>query len=251
LDALAAAGVVVESGVLGHKAAALISPFAKLMTQRRPWVIAKWAMTLDGKIATYAGDSRWISGEASRAVVHHLRGRVDAILVGRKTAEIDDPLLTARPASMRTPTRIVLDSQATLAPGGQLVSTAGEAPVMVVVSVSAPADRCERLRDSGVEVWQSSASDHNARLVELLDELGGRQMTNVLVEGGGEVFGALRDLDAIDEVHVFVAPRILGGIGAGPMAGRGVEQVASATRVEDWTCETCGEDIYLRGRIAR
>jgi diaminohydroxyphosphoribosylaminopyrimidine deaminase / 5-amino-6-(5-phosphoribosylamino)uracil reductase len=251
LAALAAAGVVVESGLLEDQATALIAPFAKLMTQHRPWIIAKWAMTLDGKIASHTGDSRWISGEASRAVVHQLRGRVDAILVGRGTAELDDPLLTARPRGLRTPTRVVLDSQATLAHDSRLVSTAQEAPVMVVASASAPSDRCEQLRNLGVEVRQSSAPDRDARLAELLDELGRRQMTNVLVEGGGEVLGALRDLDAIDEVHVFVAPRILGGMGASPMAGIGVERVASAMRVVDWICETYDDDVYLRGRISR
>lgn len=251
LAALSAAGVAVESGVLGDKATALIAPFAKLMIRRRPWIIAKWAMTLDGKIATHTGDSRWISGAASRAVVHRLRGRVDAILVGRNTAERDDPLLTARPAGVRTPTRIVLDSQATLALDSHLVRSAREAPVLVVAAASAPTDRCVQLRSSDVEVWQSSAADRNARLGELLDELGRRQMTNVLVEGGGEVFGALSDLDAIDEVHVFVAPRLLGGMGTSPVAGRGVERVAAAMRVIDWTSEPCGEDIYMRGRIAR
>jgi diaminohydroxyphosphoribosylaminopyrimidine deaminase / 5-amino-6-(5-phosphoribosylamino)uracil reductase len=251
LAALAAAGIAVESGMLEVEATALIAPFAKLMTCHRPWIIAKWAMTLDGKIASHVGDSRWISGEASRAFVHQLRARVDAILVGRGTAELDDPLLTARPPGMRTPTRIVLDSQATLARDSRLVNTSQEAPVMVVAVAGAPRDRCEHLRNLGVDVWQSSASDRNARLAELLDELGRRQMTNVLVEGGSEVFGALADLEAIDEVHVFVAPRILGGMGRSPIAGCGIESVASATRVADWTCEPSGEDVYLHGRIAR
>ena len=126
LAALAAAGVVVDIGVMAEEAAELVAPFAKLVTQRRPWVIAKWAMTLDGKLAANSGDSRWISGEESRAVVHQLRGRVDAIVVGRGTAAVDDPLLTARPPGPRTPVRVVLDSQASLALDSQLVRTARE-----------------------------------------------------------------------------------------------------------------------------
>src|SRR5690606_33762436 len=137
-------------------------PFAKLMTVGRPWVIAKWAMTLDGKLATASGDSQWISGEESRGVVHQLRGRMDAIVVGRGTAEQDDPLLTARPAGVRIPTRIVLDSQAVLSLGSQLVRTSSDAPVMVAAAANAPEARCHALREAGVEVWQSAPSAASA-----------------------------------------------------------------------------------------
>src|SRR5690606_32147686 len=194
------------------------------------WVIAKWAMTLDGKISARTGDSKWISSEASRAVVHRLRGRVDAIAVGRATVETDDPLLTARPAGPRTPTRVVLDSQASLSLGSQLVRTASDAPVLIAAAADAPAERCQALAAAGVEVWQASpsAATPMRRWLELLDELGRRRMTNVLVEGGGQALGALFDAKAIDEVHVFIAPKLIGGSARAPLAGVGLPTMSHA-----------------------
>jgi diaminohydroxyphosphoribosylaminopyrimidine deaminase/5-amino-6-(5-phosphoribosylamino)uracil reductase len=206
-------------------------------------------MSLDGKLAAKTGDSRWISGEASRAVVHRLRGRVDAILIGRGTAAADDPQLTARPPGPRTALRIILDSRASLALDSQLVRTSLEAPVLVAAGPQAPDESCQKLEAAGVEVWRSAADDRDARLSELLQELGRRQMTNVLVEGGAHVFGSLLDLRLIDEVHAFVAPRILGGLAPSPVAGRGAGVIGEALRLAAPTIEPCGEDAYICGRI--
>jgi diaminohydroxyphosphoribosylaminopyrimidine deaminase/5-amino-6-(5-phosphoribosylamino)uracil reductase len=258
--ALAAAGIAVTAGVLEPQARELIAPFAKLMTQRRPWVIAKWAMTLDGKIAASTGDSRWISGEASRARVHALRGRVDAVVVGRGTVAADDPLLTARPRGARTATRVVLDSSASLSLDSQLVRTAREAPVLVVAAYAAPSQRCEALRDRGVEVWQSGPSDDRQDEAPAapgvsadlwLDELGRRQMTNVLVEGGGQVLGSLFDAGAIDEVHAFIAPKIAGGSAPAPIAGRGIDKMAAALQLAHPLVELLEHDVYIHGRLGK
>ncbi|HYO26431.1 MAG TPA: bifunctional diaminohydroxyphosphoribosylaminopyrimidine deaminase/5-amino-6-(5-phosphoribosylamino)uracil reductase RibD [Lacipirellulaceae bacterium] len=248
---LIAAGVTVETGLLAQEAAALIAPFATLIARRRPWVIAKWAMTLDGKLAAHTGDSKWITGDASRRVVHGLRGRVDGVLVGRGTVDADDPLLTARPAGVRVATRIVADSQASLPLTSQLVRTAREVPVLVAASAEAPRGKCDALRAQGVDVWQSPQKQRDQRLAELLDELARRQMTNVLVEGGAEVLGALFDLRAVDEVHAFVAPRLLGGPAPSPVAGRGIGAMAQALRLEATVTTTCGDDVYIHGRVAR
>ena len=251
--ALQAAGVdvVVLDDQLAAKA--LIAPFAKLMTAGLPWVIAKWAMTLDGKLATAASDSQWISGEQSRAVVHQLRGRMDAIVVGRGTAEQDDPLLTARPAGVRTPTRIVLDSQAVLSLESRLVRTSSDAPVMVAAAANAPEARCHALREAGVEVWQSPPSvvSSSDRWLALLEELGRRWMTNILVEGGAKVLGALLDAGEIDEVHAFIAPKLIGGAGPSPLRGDGRALMADALRLATPKVETIGEDVYVRGRVVR
>jgi diaminohydroxyphosphoribosylaminopyrimidine deaminase/5-amino-6-(5-phosphoribosylamino)uracil reductase len=249
LEQLAAAGLAVESGVLAADGASLIAPFQKLVTRGLPWVIAKWAMTLDGKLATHTGDSQWISGEASRAIVHQLRGRVDAIMVGRGTVEADDPLLTARPAGARKAVRIILDSQASLSLESQLVRTCGEAPVLVAASAQAPPENCRRLLKCGVEVWQSAALDSSTRLAKLLEELGRRQMTNVLVEGGAQVLGALFDLQAIDEVHAFIAPTLIGGPGASPIAGVGRTLMAKAARLAQLKIEQIGNDAYIHGCV--
>jgi diaminohydroxyphosphoribosylaminopyrimidine deaminase / 5-amino-6-(5-phosphoribosylamino)uracil reductase len=252
LAELRAAGVEVESGLLEAEARILLAPYLKLLTTGRPWIIAKWAMTLDGKIATRTGSSRWISNEESRAVVHHLRGRVDAIVVGRETARRDDPLLTARPPGARTAVRVVVDTRASLATESQLVRTASEAPVLVAVGDEAPeADRL-RLEAAGCEVFRSESATPAARLDALLNELGRRRMTNVLVEGGGRLLGSLLDTGAVDEVHAFIAPKCVGGSQApGPVAGTGIETMDAAMRLEGVQVEVLGCDVYLRGRVRR
>jgi diaminohydroxyphosphoribosylaminopyrimidine deaminase/5-amino-6-(5-phosphoribosylamino)uracil reductase len=224
----------------------------KLVQTGKPWVIAKWAMTLDGKIATRTGDSQWISSEASRAIVHELRGRVDAIIVGRGTAERDDPLLTARPAGPRVATRIVVDSNATLSPQSQLLRSAKDAPVLIAVADDAPAENVTRLQSTGCEVVKVKRDPAFGKLAieELLVELGRRRMTNVLVEGGGELLGSMFDAGAIDEVHVFIAPKLIGGSDAtSPIGGEGVDKIASALKLADPELRHVGDDIYLQGRI--
>jgi diaminohydroxyphosphoribosylaminopyrimidine deaminase/5-amino-6-(5-phosphoribosylamino)uracil reductase len=228
----------------------LVAPFTKLVTRGRPWVIVKWAMSRDGKLATPPGESRWISGQESRAVVHALRGRVDAILVGSRTADLDDPMLTARPTAARSAMRIVLGSQAALSIDSQLVRTAAQVPVLVAASSAAPADNCTRLRERGVEVWQSSSAGQNVRLTELLDELGRRQFTNVLVEGGAALLRSLFEFREIDEIHVFVASRTIGGDGPTLFAGQSVEEIAAACGVDNPRIEQVGDDAYLSGRVA-
>jgi len=248
LAALQAAGIEVLAPVLSTQAEQLIAPFTKLVTLGQPWVIAKWAMTLDGKIASHTGSSQWISGEASRAVVHRLRGEVDAILVGRGTVEADDPLLTARPAGPRAATRIVLDSQASLRSSSQLVQSARAAPLLVATTEAATPDNRERLQRDGAEVTVLSGSSRAEQLTALLDELGRRQMTNLFVEGGGEVLGTLLDLQAIDEVHAFVALKLIGGGAApSPFAGQGRALMADALELKHLEVNLLGSDVHLHG----
>src|SRR6185369_6684662 len=152
IEQLRAAGIDVEVGLLADEVRRLNAPFFKLVRTGLPWVHAKWAMTLDGKIASRTGKSQWISNAASRAVVHQLRGRMDAIVVGIGTALADDPLLTARPAGPRVAARVVLDGQARLPVSSQLVATVAEAPVLVVTTSGAPAERSAALRSQGVDV---------------------------------------------------------------------------------------------------
>ncbi|MEX0819359.1 MAG: bifunctional diaminohydroxyphosphoribosylaminopyrimidine deaminase/5-amino-6-(5-phosphoribosylamino)uracil reductase RibD, partial [Pirellulaceae bacterium] len=239
------AGLEVEVGVCEEQARELNAPYLKLVETGKPWVIAKWAMTLDGKIATRTGDSRWISNEAARAIVHQIRGRVDAIIVGSGTARADDPLLTARPAGPRVATRIVLDSNASLAADSQLVKTIDAAPVVVVTTSDAPGENVRRLRECGCEVLACDGDTRAERLHKLLAELGRRRMTNVLVEGGMALLGAFHDAQVIDEYHVFIAPKIVGGATApSPMGGVGLETVADAKPLVNWTIRELDGDIY-------
>lgn len=230
----------------------LTAPFAKLITKGQPWVIAKWAMTLDGKIASHTGSSQWITSEASRALAHQIRGRVDAILVGRITVERDNPLLTARPPGPRVATRIVLDSEASISPESQLVTTAATVPVMVVARDNASSERVEQLEKLGVEVFKLPPVPWQEQLLKLLDELGRRQMTNLLVEGGSQVFGAFADIGAIDEVHAFIAPKLAGGKDApSAIGGTGIVDMADVVPLQEVSFEMLDGDIQVHGYVAR
>jgi diaminohydroxyphosphoribosylaminopyrimidine deaminase/5-amino-6-(5-phosphoribosylamino)uracil reductase len=250
LAELRAAGIEVAVGVMEAEARRMNAPYLKLIETGRPWMIGKWATTLDGKLATRTGSSRWISNDGSRRIVHELRGRVDAILVGRGTAVTDNPLLTARPKGPRTATRIVVDSHASLGSDSQLIQTARETPLIVAVGPQASATDRQRRADSGCEVLLCDRSTREQRLEQLLDELGRRRMTNVLVEGGGTLLGSLFDAGHLDEVHVFIAPLLAGGEGAvSPMGGQGVEDLARALRLDRPQVEQLGEDVYVRGYV--
>lgn len=242
------AGIEVIRGVCEAEARRQNAPYLKRVTTGRPWVIAKWAMTLDGKIATHTGDSRWISGEASRAIVHALRGRVDAIIVGRGTAAADDPLLTARPPGARTPTRVVLDHRASLASDSRLATTTDEAPVLVVAGPDVPPQDLDRLRNTGCETFICTGTTHGHQLEQLLDELGRQKMTNVLVEGGQTVLGTFFDGHQVDEVHTFIAPKLVGSPTAPtPIGGTGVKKMSHAWTLDTPHYQQIGEDVYLSG----
>jgi diaminohydroxyphosphoribosylaminopyrimidine deaminase/5-amino-6-(5-phosphoribosylamino)uracil reductase len=246
---LRAAGIEFVMGIGADEARRQNAPYLKLLAQGRPYVHAKWAMTLDGKIATATGDSRWISNEASRRRVHEMRGRMDAIIIGLGTALADDPLLTARPPGPRTAVRIVLDSKGQLPETSQLVQTAREVPTLLATVDPPSAHTQGKLRERGCEVLCLPSDSGRPSVTALLDVLGQRRMTNVLVEGGAGVLGAFFDADQIDEVHIFVAPKIVGGSGAkSPVGGHGVERIAEALSLTELTAENVDGDIYLHGR---
>lgn len=246
---LAAAGMAVDLGLCEAEARILNAPYLKLLATGRPYVHAKWAMSLDGKIATRTGASRWISSAGSRRRVHALRGRMDAILVGIGTVLADDPLLTARPPGPRAPARIILDSQGRLPPTSQLARSARTVPVVVVTSAGIEDSRLEPIRALGCEIVQIPAEQGRPRLSSLLDELGRRRMTSILVEGGSDVLGSFLDAGFIDEVHVFLAPILIGGIQAKtPVAGQGVESISLALKLADLTVEMIEGDVLLHGR---
>ena len=244
------AGIEVSVGVCEADARRPIAPFRKLTVQKRPWLIAKWAMTLDGKIATVSHDSRWISNTKSREIVHQIRGRVDAIMVGSGTAAVDDPLLTARPEGPRAATRIVVDSLASISESSQLVQTAGEQPVIIFVGPDAERDKIDRLVAAGCEIVVQRHVDRAERLVSVLDELGRREMTNVLCEGGSELFGSLFDQRLIDEVHVFMAPKLIGGAAAlSPIGGSGWGDMSGCPQLDSASIETVDGDVYVHGVV--
>ncbi len=249
LSLLREAGLEIEVGVEAELVRRLNSPFLHLLETGRPWVHAKWAMTLDGRIAAAGGHSQWISSEESREMVHELRGRVDAVVVGIGTAEADDPLLTARPPGPRKATRVILDTNARLNLDSQLVRTAHDTPVMVVCSETVDEVRAGALSDAGVDIVKLPLTESGRidfRL--LLDELGIRRWTNVLVEGGSEVLGTLADGGWIDEAHVFLAPKLVGGrMALGAVGGEGLPRIPETASLECVETRAVGPDLYWRG----
>jgi diaminohydroxyphosphoribosylaminopyrimidine deaminase/5-amino-6-(5-phosphoribosylamino)uracil reductase len=243
------AGIVVEVGV-GEAAARLLNaPYLKRLRTGRPWVHAKWAMTLDGKIATRTGQSKWITGEAARQRVHELRGRMDVIIIGRGTLVADDPLLTARPSGPRTATRVVLTATGDGLPATcRLLETVEDAPVLVVTQESA-VPRFASWRTRGAEVLGLPAGPTGHLDVKsVLTELGRRGMTNVLVEGGAGTLGGFLDAGEIDEVHAFIAARLIGGSAApSAIGGFGITELDRSLRLTDWQMERLGDDLLIHG----
>lgn len=249
---LRAAGIQVDIGTCQQQAEELIAPFRKLFSLELPYIHAKWAMTLDGKIASRTGSSKWISNETSRAVVHKLRGRMDAILTGIGTVNADDPMLTARPPGPRVATRVILDSQARLRIDSKLMQTVDQAPVLIFTCEDSDKQRCDALRSQGAEVvfTQRDKKTGIMNLLDILKELGRRQMTNVLIESGGQVLGSFFDAGHVDEVHCFIAPKLIGGSDAvSPIGGVGLDSMEQALSLDHQNVENLDGDIYIHGRV--
>ncbi|MCY3802007.1 MAG: bifunctional diaminohydroxyphosphoribosylaminopyrimidine deaminase/5-amino-6-(5-phosphoribosylamino)uracil reductase RibD [Chloroflexi bacterium] len=249
---LAQAGIEVEVGISATEAVEIYQGFFKWIETRRPYVTAKWAMSLDGKIATRSGDSRYISGEQSRQAVHTMRKETDAILVGVGTALVDDPLLTCRLPSVGAefqPLRVVLDSSARTPPNAGMLAASTPGKTLIAVSERAPADRVEHLRHTGAEV-AILPGGNGISLSDLLDELGRRGILNLLVEGGGTVLGSFFDAGLVDRVETFVAPKVLGGAAApGPVAGEGLASLAEAGEFQSVDISQSGTDSHIAAVI--
>ena len=243
--------VLLADGELAASARLLNQAFRKHARTGRPWVLFKAAMSLDGKVATSSGDSRWISGETSREVVHRWRAGTDAVAVGIGTALADDPQLTARldPPAPRQPRRVVFDSEARLPLGSRLLAEAGEVPLTVVVSRAAPRAAVDALEVHGAEVLLATGEHEPARVRSALEALGAAGVTSVLLEGGPRLAGAFLDADEIDEVRIFMAPLLLGGRSHDPIESSGVDRVADAVRAISFNYEPVGEDLLVSATL--
>jgi diaminohydroxyphosphoribosylaminopyrimidine deaminase/5-amino-6-(5-phosphoribosylamino)uracil reductase len=247
--------IVLAEGELATRARLLNQAFRKHARVARPWVLFKSAMTLDGKVATRGGDSKWISGEDSRELAHRWRASVDAIVVGIGTALADDPQLTARPDGLLAeagtqPQRIVFDSLARLPTTSQLVAAAEEIPLTIVVSRAAAHADTDALEAAGVQVLLATGENEPARVRSALDQLGALGVTSVLLEGGPHLAGAFFDAGEIDEVRLFLAPLLLGGSAArDPLEGEGVERISEAMRALSFDCESVGGDLLISARL--
>jgi diaminohydroxyphosphoribosylaminopyrimidine deaminase / 5-amino-6-(5-phosphoribosylamino)uracil reductase len=246
--------VVLAGGELAAKARQLNQPFRKHARTGRPYVLFKSATTPDGKVATRTGDSKWISGDASRRLAHHWRAECDAVAVGIGTALADDPLLTARihprPPAQRQPRRIVFDSEARLPLDSQLVRGAAELPLTVVISRAAPRLAADALEIAGADVIVATGENEPARVRNALGQIGAAGITSILLEGGPRLAGAFLDAGEVDEIRLFVAPVVLGGSHArDPLEGEGVERIAEATRALTLDCERIADDVLVSARL--
>lgn len=250
---LRAAGIQVDLGVCAREAARLNEPFLFWQENGRPLVTLKAAMSLDGKIALRSGESRWISGEESRAWAHEIRDRVDAILVGAETVVQDDPLLTARPEGRegKPLIRIVLDSTLRIGDGARILSPDRGVATILAATSRAPEEKVRRFEELGAEVLRFPP-DREGRvpLRALLEELGKREVLHLLVEGGGRVHGSFLDEGIADNILFFIAPMIIGDTEApGPVQGCAPTSLAGLPRVRNVEIERFGEDILVRGDL--
>jgi len=247
--ALREAGVEVRVGLLAAEAERLNEKYFHSLRRGRPFVHLKLATSLDGRIATSTGDSRWITGGEARSRVHRLRHEYDAILVGARTAVKDDPLLTDRSGEPRHRPllRVVLDPLLALSPDSKLALSAGEAPVLVFAAAEAEADREAALEARGVEVLR--AADGGRETAAVLGELHRRAVQGLLVEGGANVAGRLLRSGLVNKASFFVAPLILGGDAVGAVGGAGALTVAEALRLRDVEVTRHGEDVEVTGYV--
>lgn len=245
---LRSAGLEVESGLMAREAKRVNEKYIHFMKTGRPFVHLKLATSLDGKIATRTGDSRWITGEESRARVHELRHEYDVILVGAGTALADNPLLTDRSGKLRGRPliRVVLDEKLQTDPESQLVRTARDAPVLICSGGSSEKGRVEDLRSRGVEILTSCFNGRD--LLVVMEGLGQRSLQSVLVEGGATVAGNLIDAGLVNKVTFFIAPLIIGGRDApNAIGGEGAEILIDALRLIDVKTVQRGRDIEITG----
>lgn len=246
LAELEAAGIETNVGMLEAQARKLNEVFIKFITTRQPFVTLKLAMTLDGKIATHTGDSKWISSDESRRMVHRLRERMDAVLVGVGTVLADDPELTARNGSRRSyPARIVVDSHARTPTDARLLSQPnGE--TIIAVRAGASEANLGKLKQAGVRIIEVGGANGQVDLPALMQELGRMKKTSVLIEGGGRIAASALSSGIVDKIMVFVAPKIIGGECARtPVEGLGAASMADALRLENMSIKKVGCDLLI------
>jgi diaminohydroxyphosphoribosylaminopyrimidine deaminase/5-amino-6-(5-phosphoribosylamino)uracil reductase len=251
IDKLRGAGVEVTVGVREAEAARVIAAWTKFITQGLPYVSLKLALSLDGRIATRSGASKWVTGPEARALVHILRARHDAVAIGIGTALADDPRLTVRDASGVSPTRIVFDTKLRLQPHSRLAETAVDVPTWVVCSAEAEVEREQALTARGVEVLRApSSAEGRLDAGAALRMLAAKGIVTLMVEGGAELAGSVLAGRLADELHAFIAPILLGPRGRpGAVDWAGPATPADAPRISAATWVLCGSDAYVRGPL--
>lgn len=243
-------GVTVETGILEKECLALNEVFFHYISTGIPYVAMKYAMTMDGKIATYTGDSKWVTGEVARRHVHELRKRYSAIMIGIGTVLVDDPMLNCRIEEGVDPVRVICDSRLRIPVKSQIVQTAKEIPTIVAYAAEDPAKE-KVLKEAGVELLRVDDRG-KVDFIQLLKELGQRKINSVLIEGGGTFHGTVLKSGMINRIYCYIAPKLIGGKEArSPVEGDGFSYMREALEITDTEITKLGEDICITGRVQR
>ncbi|MBI5888439.1 MAG: bifunctional diaminohydroxyphosphoribosylaminopyrimidine deaminase/5-amino-6-(5-phosphoribosylamino)uracil reductase RibD [Deltaproteobacteria bacterium] len=246
------AGIDVTSGVLELECAELNEWYIKYITKKMPYVTLKLAMSIDGRIATAAGESKWITGVEARRHVHKMRSESDAVMVGLNTVLKDDPALTVRLVKGKNPARVVVDSSLRTPLDAKIFDNAGKVRLIIFTTNAAPADKIKKARAKGAEVVtvpKSAGMGGGVDLKKVLRELGSRAIASLLVEGGGSLGASFIKACLVDRISFFIAPIVLGGgaaLGIGPL---GIKKMSKALVIKDMTMKRIGKDILIEGHF--
>jgi diaminohydroxyphosphoribosylaminopyrimidine deaminase/5-amino-6-(5-phosphoribosylamino)uracil reductase len=258
IDYLKRRGIIVKTGVCEEQAEKLNENFIKYVTTNRPFTIIKCAATLDGRIATRTGDSRWVTGEESRKFVHRLRHAVDAIMVGINTVEKDDPSLTTRVENRAgglkglDPVRIVLDTHLKIIEDAKLFRLDSDSDTIIITGQSVSEDKKARIEKLGAKIIESPVKDGLIDLDMLMDRLGALGITSLLIEGGSRVIASALSAGIVEKIFFFFAPKILGGDDGVPICqGQGADLMDNCIPVKDITVRQFGNDVMIQGYIAK
>jgi diaminohydroxyphosphoribosylaminopyrimidine deaminase / 5-amino-6-(5-phosphoribosylamino)uracil reductase len=252
VDLLRSAGIEVETGILKAESEELNEIYAHYKTKGTPFVFVKWAMTLDGKIASRTGDSKWISGDDSLKFVHHLRQRVAAIMVGENTVRIDNPLLTTRleGVEVSNPLRIIVSKYGNIPDSAKVLEVNEKMKTLVIASNDIIKENEDRLLKRGVEVLKFEEKDEKIQFTDITKALGERKIDSLYIEGGSTLLASAFESGIINKVYAAIAPKIIGGSGAvTPVGGIGIERMNDAIVLKRVSHEIVGRDVIIKGYI--
>lgn len=246
------AGIEVISGVMEEEAKALNEVFMRYIVNKQPYLVLKYAMTLDGKIATAAGDAKWITSEDARAHARHMRGVYMGILAGIGTVLADDPQLTAREEGARNPIRIIVDSSLRIPENARVLDDQESAKTIIAVATPSDQDKRKRLEDREIKILDVPGEDGRVDLVKLMTLLGEMGIDSVLVEGGGQIIGSLVKAHLADRVLCYISPKLVGGDQAKtPAGGDGIAVLADAMKLDEIEVANIGPDVLLSGKVVK
>lgn len=247
-------GIYVETGILDAECRKLNEVFYHYIATKTPFVVMKYAMTLDGKIACATGDSKWVTGEIARTQVHRMRGRYRGIMVGIGTVLADDPMLNCRVEGGVDPVRIICDSNLHIPTESQIVKTASDIETIVACSQEAleserKQEKIRRLKEAGIQIIGTEGA-HGVNLVELMKKLGGQNIDSILLEGGGTLNASALEDGIVNKVYAYIAGKLIGGMDArSPVEGMGVDRMADAITLQNMEIEKLGDDFCIVGYV--